>query len=304
MRINPVLAKEIKVKMRSWKAAGIIGLYLSVLAAVALFINYTSTNDMYATTINPQFAMGAYTGIAVIQFILILFIVPALTASAIAGERERQTLDLILCTRLRPTSIIVGKLLASMSHIILLIIASIPMFSIVFLYGGISVVEIIQLFGFYLVTAIMAGSVGIFFSTYVKKTIAATVLTYALGIFMCFGTLFIASMYIRIFYAYDYQKFSPLLYGNPLAAFSSLLAEQFGGQYGGGINIIPGFNIGAPYGYKGPEPWLINVYVNIGITAVMLFLSAIKINPVGRSLLSIIRGERATVEAVETEQVS
>lgn len=304
MMINPVLSKEIKVKMRSWKAAGIIGLYLSVLAAVALFITYMSTNDMYATTINPQFAMGAYTGIAVIQFILILFIVPALTASAVAGERERQTLDLILCTRLRPTSIIVGKLLASMSQIILLIIASIPMFSIVFLYGGISVVEIAQLFGFYLITAVMAGSIGIFFSTYVKRTIAATVLTYALGIFMCFGTLFIASIYIRVFYAFDYQKFFPLLYANPLAAFSSLLAEQFGGQYGGGMNIIPGLNIGTPYNYKGPDPWLINIYVNIGITVVALFLAAIKINPVGKSLLSIIRGKQAVVETVEAEQAS
>jgi hypothetical protein len=120
---------------------------------------------------------------------------------------------------------------------------------------------------------------------------------------MCFGTIFVATVYIRIFYAYDYQKFFPLLYGNPLAAFSSLLSDQFGGQYGG-IGIIPGFNIGTPYGYKGPTPWLINVYVDLGITALSLFLAAIKINPVGRSLLSIIRGKHKVVEAIETEQAS
>lgn len=291
MIINPVLLKEIKVKMRSWKAAGIIGAYLLILAAVILFITYINANDMYSSTVNPQFSIGAYTGIAVIQFILILFIVPALTSGAIAGERERQTLDLILCTSLRPRSIVIGKLLASMSHAILLIIASIPMFSIVFLYGGISVVEIAQLFGFYIVTAIMAGSIGIFFSTYVKRTIAATVLTYALGLLMCFGTLFIATIYIRIFYNYDYQGYLPLFYVNPLAGFSSLLIEQFGGL-SGGLNFIPGLQIVTPYGYKGLAPWLINIYVDLGITAVALFLAAIKINPIRRNIFSFLKRSR------------
>ena len=289
MMINPVLLKEIKVKMRSWKAVGIIGGYLFVLAAVALFITYANTADMYSSTINPQFSIGAYTGIAVIQFILILFIAPALTAGAVAGERERQTLDLLLCTNLAPRSIVVGKLLASMSHILILIIASVPMFSIVFLYGGISIVEISQLFGFYIVTAIMAGSIGIFFSTYVKRTIAATVLTYALGIFMCFGTLFIAVFYIRIFYNFDYQNYFPLFYINPLAGFSSLLTEQFGGQYGGILNMIPGLYMVNSYGAKGMAPWLINTYVNIGISVVMLFLASIKINPARRGLFSFLK---------------
>lgn len=291
MIINPVLLKEIKVKMRSWKAAGIIGGYLLILAAVALFITYANANDMYSSTINPQFSIGAYTGIAVIQFILILFIAPALTSGAIAGERERQTLDLILCTKLAPASIILGKLLSSMSHVLILIIASIPMFSIVFLYGGISVVEIAQLFGFYIVTAIMAGSIGIFFSTYVKKTIAATVLTYALGIFMCFGTLFVGMFYIRIFYNYDYQSYFPLFYANPLAGFSSLLSSQFGGQYGG-MSIVPGLYLGNPSNHKGLAPWLINTYINMGISVIMLLLAAIKINPVRRSLFSIFRRKK------------
>jgi ABC-2 type transport system permease protein len=289
MIINPVLLKEIKVKMRSWKAVGIIGGYLSVLAAVALFITYANSADVYSSTISPEFSVGAYTGIAVIQFILILFIAPALTAGAVAGERERQTLDLLLCTNLAPQAIVIGKLLASMSHILILIIASIPMFSIVFLYGGISIVEISQLFGFYIVTAIMAGSIGIFFSTYVKRTIAATVLTYALGIFMCFGTLFIAVFYIRIFYNFDYQDYFPLFYINPLAGFSSLLAEQFGGQYRNIVNMIPGLYMVNSQGTKGMAPWLINTYVNIGISIVMLFLASMKINPMRRSIFSFLK---------------
>ena len=113
MKINPVLLKELKVRMRGWKAAGIIALYLLALTAVAVFIIYTVFTDPYTSSIDPQVSIGAYTGLAVIQFILIMFIVPALTAGAISGEREKQTLDLVLCTRLRPISIITGKLFAS-----------------------------------------------------------------------------------------------------------------------------------------------------------------------------------------------
>lgn len=278
--MNPVLRKELKVKMRNWKTVGVIGAYLAVLAAVALFITYSNNSNIYSSTINPQFSIGVYTAIAVVQFMLILFIAPALTSGAIAGERERQTLDLILCTKLAPRSIILGKLLASMSHVLILVIASIPMFSIVFLYGGISVVEMLQLFGFYIVTAIMAGSIGIFFSTFAKRTIAATVLTYVLGIFMCIGTLFIAVVYIRIFYDFDYQKFFPLLYINPIVGFSSLLTSQFGIQYGNFMNSIPGMYSVSNTVLKGTAPWLINIYVNIGISILMLFLASIKINPV------------------------
>lgn len=278
--MNPVLRKELKVKMRNWKTVGVIGAYLAVLAAVALFITYSNNSNIYSSTINPQFSIGVYTAIAVVQFMLILFIAPALTSGAIAGERERQTLDLILCTKLAPRSIILGKLLASMSHVLILVIASIPMFSIVFLYGGISVVEMLQLFGFYIVTAIMAGSIGIFFSTFAKRTIAATVLTYVLGIFMCIGTLFIAVVYIRIFYDFDYQKFFPLLYINPIVGFSSLLTSQFGIQYGNFMNSIPGMYSVSNTVLRGTAPWLINIYVNIGISILMLFLASIKINPV------------------------
>ncbi|HWR60207.1 MAG TPA: ABC transporter permease, partial [Clostridia bacterium] len=197
MNINPVLLKELKVRMRGWRAAGIIALYLLILSLVALFIIYTTFMNPYGSSIDPQVSIGAYTGLAVVQFILIMFIVPALTAGAIAGEREKQTLDLVLCTRLKPISIITGKLFASTSQTLLLIISSLPLFSMVFLFGGISIKEVIQLFAFYIVTAVTIGCIGIFFSTCLKRTTAATVFTYGMVAFLCFGTIFIGVFYIR-----------------------------------------------------------------------------------------------------------
>jgi ABC-2 type transport system permease protein len=301
MNINPVLLKELKVRMRGWRAAGIIALYLLILALVALFIMYTNFMNPYSSTIDPQVSIGAYTGLAVIQFILIMFIVPALTAGAIAGEREKQTLDLVLCTKLRPISIITGKLFASTSQTLLLIVASLPLFSTVFLFGGISIKEIIQLFGFYIVTAVTIGCIGIFFSTFLKKTTAATVFTYGTVAFLSCGTIFIGIFYIRIFYQWDYQNYLPILYSNPLAGFSSLLSGQFG-YFGGGLNFIPGFQIANPSNnpnaVKTIDPWLANVIFDAVLSVVLIILSAIKINPVRKSMFSFLRFKRKTKKVI------
>jgi ABC-type transport system involved in multi-copper enzyme maturation permease subunit len=249
----------------------------------------------YGSSIDPQASIGAYTGLAVIQFILIMFIVPALTAGAISGEREKQTLDLVLCTKLRPISIITGKLFASTSQTLLLIIASFPIFSMVFLFGGISINEIMQLFGFYIITAVTIGSIGIFFSTYLRRTTAATVLTYGTVAFLAFGTIFIGVFYIRIFYQWNYENFLPILYANPLVGFSSLLAGQFG-YSAGGMDFFTGMFISGARqnanAVKAIAPWLANIIFDVVLSVVLLMLSAMRINPVRKSMFSIFKFRR------------
>ncbi|MFZ5354759.1 MAG: ABC transporter permease [Bacillota bacterium] len=292
MNINPVLLKEMRVRMRGWRAAGIIILYLLVLTLVTVLVMYESYSNIYTSTIDPSRTVGTYTILALIQFILILFVAPALTSGAISGEREKQTLDLLLCTKLPTRTIILGKLLASMSQIILLIIASLPIFSVVFLFGGISASEVAQLFAFYIVTAIAAGSIGIFYSSHLKRTTASTVLTYGTGAFMILGTLLIAYFYIGIFFRWDYKGFFPLLYTNPMVGFASLLTEQFG-YAGGSLNFLPGMSVANTANLKGISPWIINIIFDIVLTIVLIVLSARKINPVKRKL-RLFRGKNKT----------
>jgi len=275
MKINPVLHKELKIRVRGWRAAGMIGIYLIFLALTASFVMIMSRQDYYRTTIDPQLAIGSYTGLAIMQFVLISFIAPALTTGAISGEREKQTLDLLLCTRMTPFSIIIGKLFASISQIVLLIVASLPIFSTVFLFGGISFKELLQLFGFFIIISITFGSIGIFFSSYFKRTTAANVLAYGTIAFLYFGTIFLTILYLGIRQNYDYKGVFPLLYANPGVGFASLLWEQFSG---GVFNFLPGINIGAQ-GAGSISPYLINLLFNIALSAVLLLLSANKINP-------------------------
>ena len=276
MRINPVLQKEMKIRMRGWRAAGMIGVYLIFMALTASFAMMMSMEGYYRSAIDPDLAIGSYTGLAVMQFVLISFISPALTTGAISGEREKQTLDLLLCTRMTPLSIVTGKLFASISQIVLLIIASLPIFSIVFMFGGISVIELLELFGFFIIISITFGSIGIFYSSYFKRTTAANVLAYGTIAFLCFGTIFLTIFYLGVFKGYDYKGVFPLMYVNPIVGFSSILWEQFGL---GSMDFFPGLIVGSTAAVDFISPWIVNLLFNITLSIVLILLSANKINP-------------------------
>ena len=276
MNINPVLLKELKVKMRGWRAAGIITVYLGILALVAVFFLMTAASDIYTSIVNPELAMGSYSLLAIFQFALILFIVPALTAGAISGEREKQTLDLLLSTSMSTLSIIIGKLFASLSHIILLIVASLPIFSMIFMFGGISLVELLQLLGFYIATSIMIGSIGIFFSTYFKRTTVANVLTYGAVAFLTLGTIFLTLFYFEVvLHRWDRNVVSYIMYSNPITGFSSVLLEQLGRS---GFDFLPGVYYNNTNNFL-MIPWVINIAFDLVFSIFLIWLSAIKLNP-------------------------
>lgn len=295
IRINPVLNKELKVKMRGWKAPILIGIYNLVLALLTLlFLKVTILNS--GMGMDPRMLFTTYIFMAIVQFGLITLIAPALTAGAISGEREKQTLDILLSTTLNHRAIIMGKLFASLSHVILLVLSSIPTFSIIFLWGGIGVKELIQTFLFYVVLAITLGSVGMFFSTFLKKSTAANVLSYAVVIFLYLGTLIITTFYVSLVLmpkataTYNpYSQTQWLMYLNPAAGFGAMLANQFGVTQG--MSLFPGFYLG---GNSGSYLWYINVIVDLSLSLILLILCSIKLNPIKNGLLKgLIKGKKS-----------
>ena len=282
-RVNPVLLKELKVKMRGLKAVFLIGGYNLVLALLTIFIMKMTMNGNMGR-VNQSNIFATYIFMVIVQFCLIGLIAPALTAGTISGEREKQTLDILMSTTLRPISIITGKLFASLSHIILLVISSIPIFSVIFLYGIIGAKELLQVFIFYIIIAITLGSIGIFFSTFIRKSTAANVLSYALVIFLAIGTLLITIFYVQLVIVKNnptipYNKTFWLMYCNPFAGLASLLSTQLGQGTG---QIFPGIYLTGKQ--NGLLLWHINSIFNIGLSIILLGLSALKLNPARRKL--------------------
>lgn len=285
LNVNPVLAKEVKVKMRSWKIVAMLSVYLGILALVAVFIVVVTLQE-YSVQASSSVTKTVYVVIAVIQFLLLVFIAPALTSGTISGERERQTLELLLCTKLSPRSIIIGKLTAAISQIILLIVSSLPIFSVVFLFGGISAGNVIQLVLFYLEVAFLMGSIGIFTSTFIKRTTTANVVTYGIVLFLLFGTSLISLFYVLINSRNNnslLNKTALISYINPLSGFISLIADQLGVSSSGSFSIpgvysVPGQNVVNNI-YNLPF-WIKNGIVDLGISIALIEITIKKLNPI------------------------
>jgi ABC-2 type transport system permease protein len=189
--MNPVLNKEFKLRFRSFKSFLGVLFYVLAIGIIVLGIIFVGQlNSMGG--VNPEDSRMMFMILSVLQLALIVFITPGLTAGVISSERERQTLNMLLTTTQSSISIIIGKLVSSVAYLLLLMVASLPLYSIVFLYGGISPTELLTVFGFSVFTVFVFGSLGVMFSTFIRRTIAAMVTTYGVMLFLVGGTGFLA----------------------------------------------------------------------------------------------------------------
>ena len=185
---NPIVAKEYRARMRTWRSPFAITIYVVLLGGIGWAVFSAIANNTFGSGLQ-NYGQTLFTFLILFQVALLAFITPALTAGAISGERERQTIDLLFVTPLPTFSIIWGKLLASMSFVVLLLILSVPIFSMVFLFGGIELDQVVQAFVVTGVTALTLGVVGIAFSTFFRRSLISTVAAYGAAFVLMAGTL-------------------------------------------------------------------------------------------------------------------
>jgi ABC-type transport system involved in multi-copper enzyme maturation permease subunit len=114
------------------------------------------------------------------QVLLVSFVAPTFTVGAISGERERQTFDLLRTTTLTPPQITWSKFIAALGFTLLLIFATLPLFSLAFLLGGVDPVELVITLCIVFSSAFLFTLLGIYISSRSKTTMGAVVVTYAI----------------------------------------------------------------------------------------------------------------------------
>ncbi len=175
---NPVYKRETMVSTRSFRLALVLLVFNGILALVAL-LNMYSTLARVRVTAEIQYSfLDLYIFVAVLEFVMLIFIMPAITAGSISGERERQTLDLMLSTKMTPVQIVMGKLAASLSTMGLLIVSSFPILALVFVYGGVTMRDMGILLVCFGAAALFVGSLGVCCSALFRKSTLSTVVAY------------------------------------------------------------------------------------------------------------------------------
>ena len=188
---NPIVVKEGVSRMRTWRAPVVATLYVSLIGAVGFaWLNLGEAGPQFndGRPVAALVGSQAFAAMAFFQLGLVCLFAPALAAGAISGERERQTLDVLLVSRVSAFGIVWGKLLASMAYILLLILSALPLFSAVFLFGGIDLQQFISSQVVTISTALCLGAMAVFFSALFQRSLAATVVSYASAFVLTVGT--------------------------------------------------------------------------------------------------------------------
>lgn len=268
---NPVLQKELKLRFRFFKSVTGLMFYLSALlifVAGFLLIVMDMSGNGY---LRPSESFYLFIMLSMIQMALVLFITPGLTAGAISSEREKQTLNMLLMTTQTSTQIIIGKLTSSVAYLGLLLMAGLPIYSLVFLFGGVSPSQLITIFLFYFVTMLGIGSIGIFFSTILKRTITAVIATYSSMVFLSGFTaffFFVTLIVSQMSYVGGSMSQSPFAYiwasMNPGALVLTVLSPDLAGA----LEEVTG--IGLPL-------WIPYLIFYLALTIIMLLLSIKKL---------------------------
>ncbi|MGI2327367.1 ABC transporter permease [Planococcus sp. YIM B11945] len=181
---NPVLVKELKLRFRSLKSFTGILFYLIAMSIFVFGFIFLTTSFSGNAYFRPDESFMLFSMMTYIQLGLIVFITPSLTAGTISTEREKQTLNILLTTSQTSFQIIFGKMTSSIAFLLLMIVSGLPIYSLVFLYGGVSPSQLLTIFMFYMLTLLTIGSLGVMFSTLIRKTIVAIIVTYSAMIFL------------------------------------------------------------------------------------------------------------------------
>ena len=179
MFVGPVFYREVETtprRPRHYLYRTIYVLALLVLICTAWFM---LAEFQIIRTVGDMARFGAllFQILAPVQLALITFLAAFGTASAVSQEKDRRTLILLLMTRLSNGELVIGKLLASLLDIFVMILAALPVFLLVTLLGGVSNGQVTRVFLITLTTGFAAGSLGSMLGLWREKTFQTLALT-------------------------------------------------------------------------------------------------------------------------------
>jgi ABC-type Na+ efflux pump permease subunit len=179
MLIGPIFTRELvtaprRVQHFIYRAAYAGGLCVLVYTAWLVMVG-----TQLVTTVGDiaRFGSMLFQILAPLQLALVSFLAAQAAASGVAQEKDRRTMLLLLMTRLTNHELVVGKLLASLLDVLVMLLAGLPIFVLITLFGGVSLAQVGKVYAVTLATALAAGSLGSTVALAREKTFQSLAIT-------------------------------------------------------------------------------------------------------------------------------
>ncbi|MBK8267827.1 MAG: ABC transporter permease subunit [Planctomycetes bacterium] len=187
---NPILVRVVQAGGRRERHLWIRVGYLFILGAatfIGVIITHTGNNASLAEL--AKSATGVFKWVSLIQLAMVCVLAPVFAAAAITQEKDSQTYNILLSTPLSNAQIVLGSLLSRLYFVIVLLLAGIPLFCILMVYGGVTGDKIAQTIALSAATALLTGTLAISISV-IKIGTGRTIFSFYLAI-----ALFLVAIY-------------------------------------------------------------------------------------------------------------
>lgn len=283
---NPVILKEMRGRMRGGRAFLLLTLYLFFMSAVIglIYLAFLAANiNNVSVDIRQAVGKTLFSVTMMLELFTACFVAPALTAGAISSEREGQTFDLLRTTLLSAQSLVLGKLNSSFLFLLLLLFASLPILSIATIFGGVTTSEILLGVVLLITTTLTFSAVGVFFSSFTKRTLISTVLAYSFTLMLVFGVPAFISASLAFFGALSstptgLSQFAEFIF--VVVIYVMIMINPIATAITTDLILLEGsvlyYNMplpNSPGTIPIPSPWLGYTFVYFGISFLLIWLS-------------------------------
>ena len=158
---NPILVRVVFAGGRRVRHLWIRIGYLAILAAIVVVGVLVLQSGVTSLADLAKNATRVFKYVSFVQLAMVSVLAPIFTASAITQEKDSQTYNILLSTPLTNGQIVLGSLLSRLFFVFMLLIAGIPLFCIMMVYGGVTGDEIALSIALAAGTAAITGSLAI-----------------------------------------------------------------------------------------------------------------------------------------------
>jgi len=124
-----------------------------------------------------------------VQLMAIVILLPGISCGAVTSEKERDTLGLLLLTKLGPLTIVLEKSISRLVTMGTYQLLSLPLFAVVYGMGGVELSEIVTSIWYLACWSILICSWSVYCSTWHRTTAGAFIASYSMmPIAVCFAT--------------------------------------------------------------------------------------------------------------------
>ncbi len=258
MFVGPVFQREAVTAPRRPRHFVARATYVAVLWVLVCtaWLVMTGTQEIRNVGDFARFGEMLFPVLAYLQFTIVMFFSALATASAVAHEKDRRTLILLLMTRLSNSELVLGKMFASLLNTLVLLAAAFPLFMLCILFGGIAPAQVLRVFAVTFMTALAAGSLGSIIALWRDKTFQAVSLTALVIVLWMAGWWGVAA-----FAGEQWQTWAVMF--NPAMAIASAAAPQSAATGGFQSDPVIGFllfSVGAFLVLNGIAIWRVRIW--------------------------------------------